>query len=137
MWRTDRDTALKVLTDRHKFEREAAVYGRLREKGVMEVRGHRVPQQEGADAELLTLELTIVRPPFVLDFASAYLDSSAPEFPPDVMAEWVQEKREEFGADWASTLSVLAGLRQIGVHMTDVHPGNIRRGEAGPPGGPG
>jgi hypothetical protein len=126
VWRTDRSTALKVLADRRKFEREAAVYARLREHGVTEVRGYRVPQLERADPELLALELTIVRPPFVLDFASACLDSAAPEFPPEVMAEWVVEKREEFGANWPQALAVLAGLRHLGIYMTDVHPGNIQ-----------
>ena len=69
--------------------------------------------------------MTIVQPPFVLDFASAYLDDAAPVFPEYVMTEWLAQKQEEFGPHWLHAAVVLAGLRKHGIHMTDVHPGNI------------
>jgi hypothetical protein len=45
------------------------------------------------------VEMEIVQPPFVLDFAGAYLDRR-PDFPEDVYAEWQAEKAEQFGDDW-------------------------------------
>jgi len=81
------------------------------------------------DEALLAVEMTIVQPPFVLDFASAYLDEAAPEFPEDVMEEWLASKKEEFGSNWARAAGVLAALRRLGIHMTDVHPGNIKFGD--------
>ena len=60
---------------------------------VTTVRGFNVPELIAFDDELLVLEMTIVRRPFVLDFASAYLDSDKrPEFPDDTWATWEEEK---------------------------------------------
>jgi hypothetical protein len=50
--------------------------------------------------------MTIVRPPFLLDFASAYLDK-APDCPPEVIEEWRAEKAEQFGANWARVEALL------------------------------
>ena len=69
--------------------------------------------------------MTIVKPPFLLDFASAYLDGTAPVFPDHVMQEWLADKQEQFGDNWPQAASVLAGLRRYGIQMTDIHPGNI------------
>jgi hypothetical protein len=131
VWETNRATALKVFQHADPFRREVAAYQRLAERGVLDLNGHRVPQVERVDERLLALEMTIVQPPFVLDFASAYLDQAAPEFPEDVMEEWLARKREEFGSKWAKASGVLAALRQLGIHMTDVHPGNIQFGDDG------
>lgn len=131
VWETDRQTALKVFRHADPFRREVAAYARLAERRVLDVNGHRVPQVERVDEELLGIEMTIVQPPFVLDFASAYLDRAAPEFPEDVMAEWLARKREEFGSNWSRAAGVLAALRRFGIHMTDVHPGNIGFGDDG------
>jgi hypothetical protein len=40
--------------------------------------------------------MTIVEPPFLLDFGGADLDHRV-DFPEEVMIEWHEEKREEFG----------------------------------------
>lgn len=69
--------------------------------------------------------MTIVERPFLLDFGSAYLDQDAPEFPDDVMEEWLARKMREFGPNWSRAASILLALRSLGIHMTDVHPGNI------------
>lgn len=125
VWETDRGTALKVFRHVDPFRREVATYARLAEHGVLDVNGHRVPQVERVDGEFLGIEMSIVQAPFVLDFASAYLDHAAPEFPEDVIEEWLTHKQEIFGSNWPRTASVLATLRRFGIHMTDVHPGNI------------
>lgn len=130
VWETDRQTALKVFRHVDPFQREVAAYARLAERGVLDVNGHHVPQVERVDEGLLAIEMTIVQPPFVLDFASVHLDQSAPEFPDDVMEEWLDRKKEEFGSNWPRAAGVLAALRRHGIHMTDVHPGNIGFGEA-------
>lgn len=129
VWKTDRGMALKVFRHVEPFQREVAAYARLAERGALDVNGHRTPQVERVDAELLAIEMTIVARPFVLDFASAYLDGDAPEFPEQVMEEWLVHKKEEFGSNWPKAVGVLAALRRLGVHMTDVHPGNIAFGD--------
>jgi hypothetical protein len=73
---TNMATAIKVHGDRASFDRELACYRRLLEHGVLDVRGHRVPQLVAWEDELLVIEMTIVWPPFLLDFGDAYLDES-------------------------------------------------------------
>lgn len=68
--------------------------------------------------------MEIVAPPFVLDFAGAYLDDR-PNFPADVMWDWRREKSAQFGDDWPRVQSIMAELAGHGVHLADVKPGNI------------
>lgn len=128
VWETDRQTAVKVFQRADPFQREVAAYRRLAERGVLDVNGHHVPQIVRADDELLAIEMTIVQPPFLLDFASAYLDNEAPEFPEEVMEEWRARKADEFGQNWPHAAGILIALRLHGIHMTDIHPGNITFG---------
>jgi hypothetical protein len=95
------DTALKGLRFEELYFREKAAYERLKARGVNGVLGFSIPQLLGYDDELLVIEMTIVERPFVLDFASAYLDSR-PEFPPEIWLEWEADKREQFEEDGLS-----------------------------------
>lgn len=93
VWETDRLTAVKVFRRVERFEQEHSVYQRLMHNGVVDIVGFNVPQLESVNVALWTIEMTIVKPPFVLDFASAFLDGTAPVFPEDVMEEWLAEKK--------------------------------------------
>ena len=64
----------------------------------MEVAGFAVPQLIHHDDRLWVVEMGIVSPPFVLDFAGAYLDRR-PDYPDDVMEEWQAEKLEQIGEE--------------------------------------
>jgi hypothetical protein len=125
VWESERDTAIKVFRTPDPFHREWAVYERLRDRGVMDIVGFNVPQLVRADEPLMVIEMTIVTRPFVLDFGSAYLDGSGPEFPEEIMTEWLVETREKFGTNWGRAASVLHALERMGIRLTDVHPGNI------------
>ncbi|HMQ15671.1 MAG TPA: hypothetical protein PKC49_06835 [Phycisphaerae bacterium] len=123
---TDKATAIKVHAGRASFDRELAAYGRLAKHEVIDVAGHRVPQLEYSDGELLVIEMTIVTRPFLLDFGDAYLDE-APQFPDEVIEQWHEKGIERFGAArWERVQLVIATLRgQYGVILLDVNPGNI------------
>jgi|ERR1051325_3650188 hypothetical protein len=86
------NVAVKALRWDEMYQREKQVYERLRELGVSSVQGFNVPQLLGCDDGLRVIEMTIVRRPFVLDFAGAYLDVR-PEFPEEVWADWEAGKR--------------------------------------------
>lgn len=131
VWATDRRSAVKALRHADPYRREVAAYRRLGERGVADVNGLRVPQMIRFDDEMLAFEMTIVHPPFMLDFASAYLDDDAPQFPPDVYQEWRERLAEEFGADWPRARLVLARLAGFGVHVLDPHPRNMDFGAGG------
>ncbi len=69
--------------------------------------------------------MEIVSPPFVLDFAGAYLDQR-PDYPDDVLEEWMEDKRLQFGDErWDIVQSIMAAFRGFGIHLADVKPGNI------------
>jgi hypothetical protein len=118
-------TALKVHYHAHSFEREWAVYRRLAERDVFDVAGFAVPRLGRVDAALLAIEMSIVRPPFVVDFAGAWIDDEPPEFSEEVLRDWESEKREQFGERWPTVQRVIAEFRALGIHLLDVSPGNI------------
>ncbi len=125
VYSTSAATAIKVLGHQETFARELACYERLGVSGVHEVLGHAVPKLLHSDHDRLVIEMTVVEPPFLLDFASAYLDVP-PDFTAEVIEEWQQAKQEEFGRRWGQVTVMLEMLKdQFGIYLLDVHPGNI------------
>lgn len=121
-------SAIKTLRFKALFERERDVYMRLEMHGVRDVLGFRIPHVRRTDEELFVIEMTIVSPPFVLDFAGAYLDKP-PDYPDDVLEAWLAEKAEQFGERWPEVRRVVASFRKWGVYLADVKPGNIEFGD--------
>ena len=78
------------------YHMEVDVYRRLRDFEVTHVAGHRVPILIDFDDELLAIEMTIVGPPFCLDFGGAYLDRP-PDYSPEVWADWEEILRNLCG----------------------------------------
>jgi hypothetical protein len=75
--------------------------------------------------------MTVVQPPFLLDFVSAYPADEVPDFPDEAWSQWREEKREQFGQDWPRVELVLSEFTRVtGFVLLDVNPGNIRFGEA-------
>lgn len=117
--------ALKAHFHREPYERERAVYVRLAELGVTDIRGFEVPCLLASDDELLILKMTLVAPPHVLDFAGAYLDFP-PEFSDEIWEDWTRKNEEQFGEDWPMAQIILGDLQDLGIHMHDPSPSNIR-----------
>lgn len=116
--------AVKFHTMEIPYFREKETYQRLAELEVEQICGCDVPRALHFDDEFLAMELTIVQPPFILDFGGAWLDEP-PEFPPNVIAEWTEQKREQFDSDWPLVEKILRDLRLMGIHLLDLHPANI------------
>jgi hypothetical protein len=68
--------------------------------------------------------MSIVSPPFILDFAGAYLDKRPP-FDAEQLAEWDRDKMEQFEGRWREVRSALAHLQGCGIYLNDVKPGNV------------
>lgn len=83
--------AVKIHNREVAYNRELGVFLRLRDLQIVEVAGHMVPQLIDYDDELLAIEMTIVSPPFCLDFGGAYLDQP-PDYSPEVWEDWEQQK---------------------------------------------
>ncbi|MEZ6128328.1 MAG: hypothetical protein R3C59_06580 [Planctomycetaceae bacterium] len=122
---TSNATALKSFAFERLFARELEVYQRLQEHRIDDVHGFAVPGLVDFDTGLWVLEMEIVSPPFVLDFAGAYLDR-APDYPPEVMEEWEADKCEQFGDErWETVRIVMFAFQRMGIYLADVKPGNI------------
>lgn len=107
------------------YARERDCYRRLRDLMIHQVGDLNVPQLIDSSDVWLAIEMTLVSRPFLLDFASVRLDLD-PDFTPEAMSDWQEALRERFDDDYPEVERILAILRINGIHMTDVHPGNIR-----------
>lgn len=117
-------SAIKIHEREAPYQRERDVYLRLREHEVCQIQGCHVPQLLRFDNQLWVIEMEVVARPFVLDFAGAYLDQP-PDYPAEVLADWHEEKQEQFGERWTDVQAILAALKRYGIHMVDISPGNI------------
>jgi len=124
VFETNQKSAVKGLKHQQLHRQERDVYLRLAEYDMTVVRDCQIPTMLGRDDELWVVEMEIVSPPFVLDFAGAYLDFP-PEYPDDVLAAWRTEKREQYGEDWPWVQDIMRDLASIGIYLADVKPGNI------------
>jgi hypothetical protein len=118
-------TAVKVHSSLAPYRRERNIYERLKIARITKILGFHVPQLLRSDDELLALEITIVTPPHVLDFAGAFLDFP-PDFSEEAWADWRQKNEEQFGSDWAKAQEILSELEELGIYMYDPSPSNIR-----------
>ena len=124
VFKTDAGTAIKGFKHHELYQNELNVYLRIMEHDLFEVCGARIPHPFSNDDDLWCIEMEIVSPPFVLDFAGAYLDKP-PDYPPDVMEAWTEEKREQYGDDWLWVQDIMRQMASVGVYLADVKPGNI------------
>ncbi|MDA1053858.1 MAG: hypothetical protein O3C40_25700 [Planctomycetota bacterium] len=124
VWQSHRKSAIKVFERFGNYNREVACYQRLRDLNIDEVGNLSVPRLVDFDEELLVVEMTIVTPPFLLDFGKAYLDQP-PDYSAEVLEDWERERVELFGDRWSEVREALSWLRSIGIYYYDAKPGNI------------
>ncbi len=124
VWKTSRQSAIKVFERESNYIRERDCYKRLKSRGVSEIDGFEIPRLIDFDDMFLVVEMGIVSPPFLLDFGKAYLDQ-VPDFSPEVMADWEQQQEEYFGDHWPRVRSALYSLQRLGIYYQDIRPGNI------------
>ena len=117
-------SAIKGHSSSESYFRERNVYERLREASVIQITGFNVPKLISFDDSLRVIEMTIVKQPFVLDFAGAYLDT-LPEFSEELWTEWERDKREQFGTRWPAVQQILSAFEELGIHLIDISPSNI------------
>ena len=119
--------AIKFHERDQAYVRERDVYLRLRDLNIDSVCGHMVPQLLSYEDDFLAIGMTIVSPPFCLDFGGAYLDYP-PDYSAEVWADWRAMKSDAFEDNWPKMESILAEFRRHKIYIADVNPGNIRFG---------
>ncbi|MEO8495229.1 MAG: hypothetical protein ABI614_09175 [Planctomycetota bacterium] len=126
VWESNRESAVKVLERPDSYQRERDAYLRLGDRNVTEIEGFAVPALIDHHDTLQVVEMTIVFPPRVLDFAKSYVDHP-PDYPAEALSDWEAEIAEDFGeSKWPTVQSILGWLRTYGIHYFDARPGNIR-----------
>lgn len=119
---------MKALHRERNYCIELECYQRFTDHGVTDIFGFAVPKLLGWNDELRVIEIGIVAPPFVLDFAKCWLDSP-PEFSEQQWDDWHAQGQELFEDRWAAVLELLSALKQYGIFYYDAKPGNINFGE--------
>ncbi len=123
---TNLETAVKLHAVAENYARERDVYLRLLDCEITKICGLCVPVLRNYDDNLLIIEMTTVTPPYLLDFASAWLDKP-PDFPQEVIDEWHERLCESFGDRFPDIMNVLESLaNDAGVYMLDIHPHNVK-----------
>ena len=117
-------TVLKIHNEQRAYAIEQMCYMRLRDYGVTHLEGFHVPLLIHCERETLVLEMTMVRPPYLLDFAQAYLDSP-PDYSEEVWAETRARWSAAYGDEWPRVQRVLAAMEELGIYYEDVHRGNL------------
>ncbi|MGH7136913.1 MAG: hypothetical protein ACREHD_14330, partial [Pirellulales bacterium] len=75
---------------------------------------------------LQIIEMTLVHPPYLLDFGKAYIDEPAP-YTQEQLEEWYRQWRQFFPqADIPRVHKVLRILKGLGIDYVDPKPWNIR-----------
>src|SRR2546421_11670861 len=117
VYQTRNGVAVKAHERLESYQAERDVYLRLLERGITDVCGLTVPVLLNFDDDLRVLEMQMVSSPYLLDFASAWLDKP-PDFSREVINEWHQRLRESFGARFPDIINALETLAyDAGVYM--------------------
>jgi hypothetical protein len=122
VWQTERMTAVKAFLRSPNYSQELNCYKRLEAAHVSRIGKFAVPELVGCSDELLVIEMTLVSPPFIIDFAKSYLDKP-PDFSPEVLADEEERNREVFEDRWRDVKALLWALRQHGIYYMDPKPG--------------
>lgn len=124
VFKSSRQTAVKVFERSDQFQLEKQCYDRLKRRKMTTVAGFNVPEIVDSDSALAVIEMTVVRPPYVLDFGKVTIDRR-PDFSPEVWAESRAQWADLYEDHWPSVRKVLNALSAIGIHYLDPKPGNI------------
>lgn len=126
VWATSRNSAIKVFRRHGTYLTELRCYQRLGSKQITDVDGLAVPELLNHAADLWIIEMTVVHPPFLLDFGKAYIDEPSP-YTPEQLAEWRQSWIHFFPrSDLPRVHKVLRSLLAYGIEYVDPKPSNIR-----------
>jgi hypothetical protein len=131
VWSTDKQSAVKAVERSQSYAVELESYRRLKRAGITKIGKFNVPILEGCDDRLQIIEMSIVQPPYLLDFGKVYLDTP-PQYwnDPQFHANRHEDGRENFGNQkWKEVLSALSNLIRYGIYNVDPRPANFCFGD--------
>jgi hypothetical protein len=127
VWRSTRPSAIKVVLNAKNYQDELESYKRLKAADIHELCGFAIPRLFGWDDDLQVVELSIVKPPYLLDFGKVYFDAPPIEvFDQNQMKMAQAEAKGFFGSNWPAVSKVLYALQEkVGIWYVDPKPANI------------
>ena len=111
------------------YRRELRAYQILRQRDIEEINGFQIPKLLRSDDSLLAIEMSIVTPPFLLDFASAYTQTEYDRFSftQEILDERESHWSEIFADDWPTVqITAQAFKTATGLILLDLSLNNIR-----------
>ena len=86
---------------------------------------------ESSDDDLQIIEMTIVQPPYLLDFGKVYLDAPPPYWSDaQFQTNRHEDGRENFGIEkWKTVLRAMSELIGMGIYDVDPRPANFCFGD--------
>lgn len=129
---TSRGSAVKIFQLREGYTQELRAYQRIDACGVWEVCGFTIPHLLKWSDNRLLIELSIVQPPYLLDFASCCIDKDPRDVHPPEWLDQYAERIEFLHEDRAPRVFEVynALSRLTGIFHTDLRPTNIGFGNA-------
>jgi len=126
---TSRGYAVKFLHDEGVYNREVRAYEILGSLDIGDIDGFQIPRMRRHDDSLRAIEMTIVRPPFIIDFAAAYTEEEYEqfEFTEEVLEERENHWSEVFGDKWPAVRTLCQKFTgRTGLVLLDLSLNNIR-----------
>jgi len=127
VWKSIRDTAVKVLERERGYYNERDAYLRLKEYVLTErIDEFWVPKLINFNDDLWTIEMDfITKSPYIIDFAKVRIDRP-PDFSEEVLAYQNETGCELFQHHWPEVQRLLASLESIGIYYLDPQLDNIK-----------
>lgn len=124
VFKTERNSAIKVYNLTSGYFREVSVYRRLADRNIQSVQGFVIPRLFNWDDELFVFEMSVVHVPCIIDFGGAYLTWQEHVVRNDA---WISEKSKEFGVNWERAHSIIRELEyKADICLSDVNSNNIK-----------
>lgn len=126
VWATNRASVIKIHVRPESYRDEMAAYIRIESIALRSIAGFAIPALIDFDDELRAIEMQIVTPPFIVDFASARLD-----FDPHLIEDEGNTLEDFVRSRFDDRTDTVMGIYHelignAGIYLTDLHPQNIK-----------
>lgn len=127
VWRSTRPAAIKAFLHVKNYRDELESYQRLQQAGLHRLCGFDIPRLSAWNDDLLVIEMSIVQPPYLLDFGKVYFDGPPTDvYDRERMNVGRAEAKANFGANWPAVAQALFALQErVGIWYVDPKPANI------------
>jgi hypothetical protein len=123
-------SVVKVHKDRHRFNNELKAYLRLREQNVNSVGMFHIPELRNYDPEQLIIEISTVRPPYLIDFGKSHIDHT-PDYDDEAWDMWRERLGQVFGDNAGVASQIFHQMvRKHGIYHLDLNPYNLNFGDS-------